>query len=330
MADNTVINTGSGGDTIATDDIGGTKYPRSKIVIGADGVNDGDVSSANPLPVSFGAQSSGGTATDPPEYVAVVIAGASGSIDASCTQGGGSPWLVVQSGSWEVTILGSVAVSSVSGVVDVTPESPAANDYLPVRLTDGSSFIGANFSTLAEQQSQTTSLQLIDDVVATTGSAIPSKGVAISGTDGTNARVIKTDSSGIVAQPARARTTDTMSVAVSTDAIMSATTALTPKFAKISTASSGNSSLVALVSAKKIRVTSMFLVANAAVTVYFRSGGGTAICGDGTNGLSLAANSGFVLPFNPVGYFESASGEALEINLSGAIIVAGSLTYVEV
>lgn len=52
MADNTVLNTGSGGDTIATDDIGGVKYARSKIVVGADGVNDGDVSSANPLPVT--------------------------------------------------------------------------------------------------------------------------------------------------------------------------------------------------------------------------------------------------------------------------------------
>lgn len=51
MADNTTLNTGSGGDTLATDDIAGVKYPRSKIVIGADGANDGDVSSANPLPV---------------------------------------------------------------------------------------------------------------------------------------------------------------------------------------------------------------------------------------------------------------------------------------
>lgn len=50
--DNTTLNSGSGGDTIATDDISGVKYPRSKIVIGADGVNDGDVSSANPMPVT--------------------------------------------------------------------------------------------------------------------------------------------------------------------------------------------------------------------------------------------------------------------------------------
>lgn len=52
MADNTTLDTGSGGDTIATDDIGGVKYPRSKLVIGADGTNDGDVSATNPLPVN--------------------------------------------------------------------------------------------------------------------------------------------------------------------------------------------------------------------------------------------------------------------------------------
>lgn len=52
MADNTTLNSGSGGDVIATDDIGGVKYPRTKIVVGADGVNGGDVSSANPLPTA--------------------------------------------------------------------------------------------------------------------------------------------------------------------------------------------------------------------------------------------------------------------------------------
>jgi hypothetical protein len=51
MADNTTLNTGTGGDVIATDDISGVKYQRVKIVQGADGVNDGDVSSTNPLPI---------------------------------------------------------------------------------------------------------------------------------------------------------------------------------------------------------------------------------------------------------------------------------------
>lgn len=51
MADNKVADPGVGGATFATDDIGGVDYPRTKITLGADGVNDGDVSSANPMPV---------------------------------------------------------------------------------------------------------------------------------------------------------------------------------------------------------------------------------------------------------------------------------------
>lgn len=58
MADNSLVNTASAdagavNETYATDDIGGVKYPRSKIVVGADGVNGGDVSAANPLPVKI-------------------------------------------------------------------------------------------------------------------------------------------------------------------------------------------------------------------------------------------------------------------------------------
>ncbi len=41
-----------------------------------------------------------------------------------------------------------------------------------------------------------TSLQLLDDAVATTGSAITAKGFAAVGTDGTDARILKTDTSG--------------------------------------------------------------------------------------------------------------------------------------
>lgn len=47
MADNVNVN----GANIATDDIGGAQFQRVKIVKGNDGVNDGDVSDANPMPV---------------------------------------------------------------------------------------------------------------------------------------------------------------------------------------------------------------------------------------------------------------------------------------
>lgn len=65
MSDNTILNTGSGGDLIASDDIGGVKFQRNKLVHGADGTNDGDVSRNNPLPVGayFATRSDTYTAT---------------------------------------------------------------------------------------------------------------------------------------------------------------------------------------------------------------------------------------------------------------------------
>lgn len=53
MADGTVINPGTGGDTVATDDIGGVKFQRVKLIHGADGSNDGDVATTNPFPVAL-------------------------------------------------------------------------------------------------------------------------------------------------------------------------------------------------------------------------------------------------------------------------------------
>lgn len=53
MADNITLNTMTGGPSAATDDIAGNHYQRIKLIHGADGVNAGDVSSANPLPVNL-------------------------------------------------------------------------------------------------------------------------------------------------------------------------------------------------------------------------------------------------------------------------------------
>jgi hypothetical protein len=50
MPDNVGYTPGSGA-TVSADDIGGALYQRMKLVEGADGVNDGDISAANPLPV---------------------------------------------------------------------------------------------------------------------------------------------------------------------------------------------------------------------------------------------------------------------------------------
>lgn len=54
MAENVGIHAfgGSGLETIAADDIANIKFIRVKLVEGADGVNDGDISATNPLPMS--------------------------------------------------------------------------------------------------------------------------------------------------------------------------------------------------------------------------------------------------------------------------------------
>jgi hypothetical protein len=50
MADNVELNAGTGGAVMATDEIAGVHYERVKLTLGADGVSDGDVSGANPIP----------------------------------------------------------------------------------------------------------------------------------------------------------------------------------------------------------------------------------------------------------------------------------------
>lgn len=50
MADDVIVP--GTGETLAFDEISGVKFARTKFVIGADGTNDGDVSSGNPLPVT--------------------------------------------------------------------------------------------------------------------------------------------------------------------------------------------------------------------------------------------------------------------------------------
>ena len=102
-------------------------------------------------------------------------------------------------------------------------------------------------------------------------------------------------------------------------------TIVTPKFASINISSSGDNSIVAAVTSKKIRVLSYVIVADAAVAAKFRSG-----TTDLMGAASLAANGGVAAPFNPVGQFETAATTALNLNLASAVGVRGHLTYVEI
>lgn len=152
---------------------------------------------------------------------------------------------------------------------------------------------------------------------------------AVAGTDGDYIPLI-VDSSGRLhvnagSVPAAARTTDTVGAALQTDVLMQNLTERTPTFAVIDNATSGDNTIVAAAgSGNKIRVHQAFLVAASAVTVRFESGaGGTALTGQ----MQLGANDGFVLPFSPVGWFETAANTLLNLELSGAVSVDGCLVY---
>lgn len=99
-----------------------------------------------------------------------------------------------------------------------------------------------------------------------------------------------------------------------------------PKFAVID-ATTGDTTIVAAVTGKKIRVLSYVVTAaNSSSTARFESGaGGTSLSGV----LRLLNVTAFVAPFNPMGYFETLSGEALSLEVTGGD-VDGHLTYVEV
>lgn len=95
---------------------------------------------------------------------------------------------------------------------------------------------------------------------------------------------------------------------------------------KIDAASNGDNQLIAAVAGKMIRVLSMFFVVAGAVNAKFQSdSGGSA--SDLTGALPLAANGGASLPFNPHGWIQTAAGKKLNLNLSGAIQISGSITY---
>jgi len=104
-------------------------------------------------------------------------------------------------------------------------------------------------------------------------------------------------------------------------------TIVTPKFVAIAASASGNNTILSAVTSKKIRVLAVQLTAAGSVNVKWQSGAG----GTDLTGLAyLVVNTGYVLPFNPAGWFETATTTLLNLSLSAAIAVGGSLTYIEV
>jgi len=121
----------------------------------------------------------------------------------------------------------------------------------------------------------------------------------------------------------------TIAVAADTSviAVGASGSTLTPKFQSISVSALGTSTIVATVSAKRIRVVQWIATTKAAVDFKWQSHGGTDLTG---LFYSAGAGGGAGGAFSPVGHFQTVSGEALDINLSVATTVGGSLVYIEV
>jgi hypothetical protein len=333
LADNIAVTPGTGA-TVATDDVGGIQYQRIKVAFGADGAAT-DVNTGTGFPVTVQnaslavtgtffqatqpvSDASGSLTVDAPVATPVAVRlsdGASfiGNLQVNNTQIGGVTMAVnngvVGTGVQRVTIASDSTgqINAIqSGTWTVQPGNTANTTPWLQKISDGTNAAAIKAASTAP--------------VATD----PALVVSISPNSvNANGQATMANSAPV----AIASNQSQLPVGLGTDTIYSGATALTPKFATIAASSSGNNTLIAAVASKKIRVLSLSLMSNGTVNAKFQSGaGGT----DLTGLYYTAANTGFVLPFNPVGHFETASNTLLNLNLSGAVAVGGQITYVEV
>ncbi len=97
---------------------------------------------------------------------------------------------------------------------------------------------------------------------------------------------------------------------------------LTPIFLSVTFTASAD--ILALVALKRIRVISLELIASATVTIKFQSGAST----DLTGVMTVIVGVPLVLPWCPLGWFQTAVGEKLNVVQASAGTVSGSLVYV--
>jgi hypothetical protein len=101
------------------------------------------------------------------------------------------------------------------------------------------------------------------------------------------------------------------------------TTVLAPAFSTVSMTVSGTTQIVASNATAAIRVVSMFLTNSTATAFKWQSG-----ATDITAAAQFTTNSGYVLPYNPVGWFQAAIGSALVANSTVTSAIGGSVTYI--
>lgn len=115
MADNIGYTPGSGA-TIAADDIGGNLHQRIKVVVGADGVSDGDVSLTNPLPIQ-----GVGELVEQLSAIRMLLQSLSRSVGMAMPDAAGR--LLVNTAGQTVTVAGTLAVSTVTTVTTLSNQT---------------------------------------------------------------------------------------------------------------------------------------------------------------------------------------------------------------
>lgn len=293
MSDKITLNSGSGGADVIAENITGNSFmPVSKIHTGALDADGGPVTATNPLPVEI----SDGTNVLGTTAHPIKVDGS------ATTQPVSAAALPLPSGA----ATGAKQDTANTSLANLDGKAPALGQALaaasvPVVLTAAQvtaltpTAAITGFATSAKQDAAQTTLA---SILTALGATVLAAGTALIGA---------------------------VAAALRTDSIMNGTTSLTPKFATATLSATGP--VVALVSGKKIRVLRYSLMTDAACTVYFRTIATTTQI-SGTK--YLAATGGAGGTFCLVGHFETLSGEALGLMITGAANVSVDLTYVEV
>ncbi len=194
---------------------------------------------------------------------------------------------------------------------------------------------GSSVSVTGAVDTELPAAAAIGDAISATAS-VPNVGALLALYDGSNYVRGRGDAANgldvdVTRMPAAARTTDSMAAALVTDALMNGNTALTPKFAFANiSASTTDGSVVAAVTSKKLRVLGFVIMAGGTATNVTLN---TKPAGAGTAKTCLfacPANGGVAAGFNPLGWFETVSGEGLAATTGAGATTGILVCYAEV
>lgn len=218
----------------------------------------------------------------------------------------------------------STSVQTIQGIAAMTPVLVTLSGTNNLNNIAGTISLPTGAATAAKQPALGTAGSASTDVLSVQGITSMTPLLAtLSGTN--NIATVAAVTAISNALPAGTNLLGRISASVETNTVYNGTTALTPKFAAIQLSATGT--VVAAVTSKKIRVLAYNFMANGSVNVKWQSH----VTPTDLTGLKyLVVNTGLVAPFAPTGWFETVSGEALDLNLSASIAVGGELIYVEV